>query len=264
MDLDLLPYVPARLQWPRAASTSPPCLGVVHDMEAPEGPLTAENCARFFAGSSATGSAHVAVDENSGVRCVRDDHMAAGARGFPYRGRTINDWALHLEHAGYARQSRAEWLDRSSLATLEEGAGVFARWCDLYTLPPYHLTDDQLAAGMHGIVGHGDISRVLHVSSGHTDPGTGFPWDLYLPMIRERMETEVWTPEEKARLLAGADASVEFNERWNKDARTKLEEVWTNLMDRDHPDPGFRKGNVGAMVQKLLYPPSDTPTPPTP
>jgi hypothetical protein len=28
-------------------------------------------------------------------------------------------------------------------------------------------------------------------------------------------------------------------------------------MDRDDPDPGFRKGTVGAMVQKLLYPPED-------
>jgi len=247
-------YLPARLQWPRSASCTPPSLGVVHDMEAPEGPLTAENCARFFAGPNARGSAHVCVDENSAVRSVHDDHISAGARGFPYRGRTVNDWALQVEHAGYARQSRAEWLDPSSFATMEIGATVFAEWSDLYIIPPFHLTDDEIRAGRHGLVGHGDVSRALNVGSGHTDPGAGFPWDVYLEMVRDLKEDEVWTPEEKARLLAGADASVAMNDRWNKDARTKLEEIWTNLMDRDDPDPGFRNGTVGAMVQRLLYP----------
>lgn len=250
-----LPYVPARLQWPRSASCWPPSLGVVHDMEAPEGPLTAENCAKFFQNPNSTGSAHVCVDENSAVRCVNDDHMAAGARGFPYRGRTVNDWALQVEHAGYARQSRAEWLDTSSTRTMDQGARVFADWCDDYLIPPFRLTDTQIRNGMHGLVGHGDVSRALGVVSGHTDPGPGFPWDVYLEMVRSHMASEPWTPEEKARLLAGADAAVAMNKRWDDQSRTKLEEVWTNLMDRDDPDPGFRNGTVGAMVQKLLYPP---------
>jgi len=230
-------------------------------MEAPEGPLTAENCARFFAGLTATGSTQVVVDENSAVRCVLDTEKAAGAKGAPYRNRSVNDWAVQVEHAGYARQSRAEWLDSSSTATMEQGARVFAWWSDEYTIPPFRLSDQEIRNGMHGLCGHGDVSRALGVLHGHTDPGTGFPWDVYLEMVRSFKEDEVWTPEEKARLLAGADASVAMNDRWNKDARTKLEEVWTNLMDRDHPEPGFRKGNVGAMVQQLLYPP-ETPSPP--
>jgi hypothetical protein len=228
-------------------------------MEAPEGPRTAENCARYFAGPLAAGSTQVVVDEDSAVRCVLDTEKAAGAKGAPYRSRTVNDWALQVEHAGYARQSRAEWLDASSTATMEQGARVFADWCDLYVIPPYRLTDDELRAGMHGLVGHADVSRALRVPHGHTDPGTGFPWDVYLEMVRSFMASEPWTPDEKRRLLAGADASVEMNKRWNADARTKLEEVWTNLLDRDDPDPGFRKGTVGAMVQRILYP-----TPPAP
>jgi len=248
------PYVPARLAWPRPAACWPPSLGVVHDMEAPEGPLTAENCARYFQSSAAQGSTHLCCDEDSTVRCVRDTEKSAGAKGYPYRGRSVNDWALQIEHAGYARQSRAEWLDRSSRRTMEQGARAFARWSDLYVIPPFRLTDAEIRSGMHGLCGHGDITRALKVGGGHTDPGFGFPWDVYLEMIRTFKEDEVWTPEEKARLLAGADASVRMDQRWNADARTKLEEVWTNLMDRDDPDPGFRKGTVGAMVQRILYP----------
>jgi hypothetical protein len=246
---DLL-YRPARLQWPRSASCWPPSLGVVHDMEAPEGPLTAENCALFFAKPTATGSAHICADENSRVRCVQDDHMAAGARGFPYRGRTVNDWALHVEHAGYARQSRAEWLDRSSFATMEQGAISFGEWCDAYTIPPYHLTDEQIVAGMHGLVGHADVSRALNVGGGHTDPGSGFPWDIYLDMVRSNMASEAWTPEEKARLLAGADAAVAMEKRWDTSARTKVDNIWTQTVDATVDNPSTLGGRVAALWKK--------------
>lgn len=224
-------------------------------MEAPEGPLTAENCARFFAGPNATGSTQVVCDENSSVRCVLDREKCAGAKGAPYRGKTVNDWALQVEHAGYARQSRAEWLDASSTRTMEQGARVFAAWSDLYVIPPYRLTDDELRAGMHGLVGHGDVSRALRVLHGHTDPGTGFPWDVYLEMVRTFKEDEVWTPDEKARLLAGADAAVEMNKRWDKTGREKVDDLWTQLMDRDHDAPG-KAGTVGAMVQGTRFPPA--------
>lgn len=249
-----LAYIPARLAWPRPSVCWPPCLGVVHDMEAPEGPLTAEHCARYFEGPKATGSAHVCVDENSAVRCVLDTEKAAGARGAPYRSRTINDWALQVEHAGYARQSRAEWLDASSTRTMEQGARVFAGWCDLYTIPPYRLTDDELRAGMHGIVGHGDVSRALRVPQGHTDPGSGFPWDVYLEMVRSFMAGEIWTPDEKRRLLAGADAAVAIDARWDQSARDKVDVIYAETHDEDHPEVtpiGTLGGRVKAIVAKL-------------
>lgn len=40
-----------------------------------------------------------------------------------------------------------------------------------------------------------------------------------------------FTPEEKARLLAGADASVALLARWDASARTKLDNVWTQTVD---------------------------------
>lgn len=247
-------YVPARLQMPRSASCWPPSLGVVHDMEAPEGPLTAENVARYFQTDAARGSVHLCADENSRVRCVYDTRVAAGARGYPYRGRAVNEWSLHVEHAGYARQSRAEWLDASSMATMEQGSVCFAEWCDRFWLPPYHLTDDQIRAGMHGIVGHGDISRALGVYGGHWDPGPGFPWDVYLDMVRSHMTTEPWTPAEKARLLAGADAAVAMEKRWDQSARQKVDDIWTQTIDATETNPVTLGGRVAAIWRKVTSP----------
>ena len=249
--VDTLPLVPARLAWPRPTGCWPPSLGIVHDMEAPEGPLTAENCARYFAGPLAGGSTHVVVDENSALRCVLDRMKSAGAKGAPYRSRSVNDWGLQVEHAGYARQSRAEWLDRSSTLTMEQGARVFGAWCDEYTIPPYRLTDDEIRAGMHGLVGHGDVSRALRVEHGHTDPGSGFPWDVYLEMVRSFMAGEIWTPDEKARLLAGADASVALEKRWDTSAREKLDSIFIEVIDEDHPEQ-TKSGTLGARVKAIL------------
>lgn len=246
-ELGPVDYIPARLQWPRSASCWPPTLGVIHDMEAPEGPLTAENCAHFFQKPNSTGSAHLCADTNSVVRCVQDDHMAAGAKGFPYRGRTINDWALHIELCGYARQSRAEWLDASSVATLRRAAPQVARWCMTYDLPAFRLTDTQIRNGARGLCGHGDVSRALGVSGGHTDPGAFFPWDVFLPMILSWMEDEVWTDAERAKLLQGADASIAMEKRWDQTAREKLDDLWTQVMDQDHPQPG-KAGTLGGRV----------------
>src|SRR5688572_13889549 len=80
-------------------------LVVLHDMEAPEKPATAENIASWFAGPNAPrASAHWCFDSNSAVRCVADKDVAWHAPGANHNG-------LGYEMAGYARQTGAEWLD---------------------------------------------------------------------------------------------------------------------------------------------------------
>jgi N-acetyl-anhydromuramyl-L-alanine amidase AmpD len=159
---------------------------VVHDMEAPEGPLTAENVAHYFATTDTQASAHICVDNNSAVRCVADYNTAWAAPG-------CNADGLQLEIAGYTRQTRAQWLDDYSTAALDQAAKVAAAWAANYDIPVRRLTHPQLQAGQKGFTGHIDVSDV-YKRSDHTDPGNDFPWDHFLAAVLTAMGTAAHPP----------------------------------------------------------------------
>lgn len=157
---------------------------VLHDMEAPEGPLTAENVAKWFAGQpdhprpgagEGPSSAHLAIDNNSIVQCVWDSDVAYAAPGANRNG-------IQIELAGYIRQTRAEWLDEYSRAVIENAARAVMQYCRKYMVPPKRLTDGELAIGKRGIIGHDQASRVFKKSD-HRDPGPNFPWDVFLDRL---------------------------------------------------------------------------------
>lgn len=151
---------------------------VIHDMETDERFDTAENVARWFAGpTSAEASAHYNIDADSIVQSVRDRDVAWHAPGANHNG-------IGLEHAGRARQTRAEWLDPYGRKMLRRSAKLTARLCKKYDIPIKHLNVTALRAGARGIVGHWDVSRAFGRSS-HYDPGPNFPWDVYLRLVRE-------------------------------------------------------------------------------
>jgi hypothetical protein len=150
----------------------------VHSMEYPEKPGSAEWCADFFAGANAPkASAHYAVDNDSVVQCVRDEDVAWHAPGANHNG-------IGIEHAGYARQTEAEWLDPFGLAMLSMSAELTAQLCVKYSIPVVRLTPAELKAGGRGIVGHKDCTDAFSGGKGHWDPGPGFPWDWYLARVR--------------------------------------------------------------------------------
>jgi hypothetical protein len=164
-------------KWYGPGRTVPIRVIVIHDMEAPEGPLTAENVAHYFATMPASNkaSAHVCVDNNSAVRCVADGDRAWHAPG-------ANSDGLGIELAGYARQSRAEWLDQYSKGVLDQAAKVVAGWCAKHKIPARKLTVAELVAGKRGLVGHRDVSAAYHQTN-HSDPGPDFPWDYFLGRV---------------------------------------------------------------------------------
>lgn len=158
---------------------------VIHDMEAKETLTTAEDIAMYFHtlneklpnGSPKKASAHTCWDVNSAVRCVLDKDVAYAAPG-------ANNDGLQYELAGFGRQTRDEWLDdygKSMIALVCEGV---AQDCLRYGIPPAHLTNAQLAdPTSKGIIGHFQASQVWHKSD-HTDPGPGFPWDIFLTGVQ--------------------------------------------------------------------------------
>jgi N-acetyl-anhydromuramyl-L-alanine amidase AmpD len=147
---------------------------VIHDMEFSERTDTAEVIAKDFANRKEDNkaSAHLCIDSNSIVQCVLDNDVAYAAPG-------CNSDGLHIELAGYGKQTREQWLDPFGIAMLALGADAAAQYCLKYDIPPLKLTDEQLFAGQKGIVGHDQVSRV-YKKSDHTDPGPNFPWDYFI------------------------------------------------------------------------------------
>lgn len=150
---------------------------VIHSMEAPESSNTAENVANYFKAGTVKASAHYCVDNNSVVQCVLDKDVAYAAPG-------ANSTGLHIELAGYARQSRAEWLDAYSQPMLRLAAKLTADKLREFGIPIQSIAAAGLLAGLPGITRHVDVSNAFHLST-HTDPGVGFPMDVFLQFVRE-------------------------------------------------------------------------------
>lgn len=152
---------------------------VIHDMEFYERGDSAEVIANDFATrpASSKASAHLCVDNNSIVQCVKDKDVAYAAPG-------ANSTGIQIELAGYGSQTAEQWRDVYSIAVLSYAADAVSNYCVKYGIPPVHLTNAQLKAGMKGIVGHYQVSAV-YKKSDHTDPGKDFPWSLFISMVAQ-------------------------------------------------------------------------------
>lgn len=172
-------------------------LVVIHDMEAKEDITTAENVAKWFAGKDAPrASAHWNHDPDSSVRSVLDKDVAWGAPGANHNG-------LQHELAGYARQTREEWLDDPSMKIMQRAAAKVREECLAYDIPVEFVNADRLLAGARGITTHLEVTRAWHRST-HWDPGYNFPMeDVFIPMVLDhKIKDPVVAPQSH---VAGTD-----------------------------------------------------------
>lgn len=170
---------------------------VLHTMEIAEKGDTAEACAAYFAATDRLASAHFCVDANSAVQCVSLGDVAFGAPG-------ANREGVHIEHAGFARQTAEEWDDDYSRAMLVRSAALVEQILSLIgarfpvltgRVPSVYVDAEDLLAGRPGVTTHyqctlaGQIATQRHLTSssfygrgagGHVDPGPSFPMDGYL------------------------------------------------------------------------------------
>lgn len=152
---------------------------VIHTMESPEGVDTAESVASWFAGSTAPqASAHYCVDSNSIVQCVREEDVAWAAPG-------ANSDGIHVEHAGRANQTAAQWADAYSRKELDVSAGLVADITRRHGIPARWLSVADLKAGRRGITSHANVSLAFRKSN-HTDPGPGFPSGAYVALVAKK------------------------------------------------------------------------------
>ena len=148
---------------------------VIHSMEAPEKGETAENVARYFATTDVQASAHFCVDNNSVVQCVQVEDTA-------WHCKNGNANGIGIEHAGYAKQTEAEWLDEYGQSMLELSAKLAAELCKRFNVEPVRaefLSGVSPTVVKPGFTGHRDVP--LHGS--HSDPGTSWPWSYYLGRV---------------------------------------------------------------------------------
>lgn len=164
---------------------------VIHYTAGSERATSAEDGAAYDQRRTDGTSSHYYVDQNSIVQCVRTTDRANTAR---HRG---NRLGIQYELCGTA-QTRAQWLDAASSATLRLAARQVARDCKRYGIPVRRLSVAETRRAWtefpnspKGIVGHVDCTNAYPEDDGdHTDPGTGFPWDLFLDLVRAEMEED--------------------------------------------------------------------------
>jgi len=168
---------------------------VLHVMQAPEKPSTAEAVANWAAGKSGEPprvSWHWAYDNDSSVLCVPEEHVA-------WHASKANRFGIGYEHAGYCDQTRAEWLDDYSAAMLWLSAQAAAK----ITGPRWNLPLDNVvdAAGLkrayaefidrglpvpnelRGITTHHAVT--IGLGGTHTDPDPNWPMDVYLDWVKK-------------------------------------------------------------------------------
>lgn len=178
VNFDQIPFVQAK--WYTPAERRRVRLIVLHTMEAPDKPDTAEAVARYFTQLPPTrkASAHYCVDANSIVQCVQTKDVAYGAP-------SANRDGIHIEMAGYARQRAADWASEYNQQMLD----LVAQLCARVLLPKYKIPTVYLAApmlkapgGHSGFTTHVEVSKAF--GGTHWDPGPDFPMLEFMRRVR--------------------------------------------------------------------------------
>lgn len=166
-------YAPPRAAEVARALAAPPRWLVLHDTSN-LATATAEAhyaATRTDAQSNWT-SAHFYVDTSGPLGSTPLDVQAWAA----YSEANAHGW--HVEMCGY----NAGTTGAVPAVTVDLTARLFAQLADLGGIPIRHCGPSQVAASMHGIVGHWDITQGLHVGS-HDDPGPAFDWNAFIDKV---------------------------------------------------------------------------------
>lgn len=209
---------------------------VVHYTAGSERASSAEDGAAYDARRTDGTSTHYFVDQNSIVQCVETWNRANAAL---YTGNRIG---IQYELCGTV-QTRAQWLDSASNATITNAARQIARDCAKYNIPIRWLTPSAVRAGLRGICGHADITLAFPSDGGdHMDPGADFPRDVLLSRVAQFMSpsTETKTETEQPSIKEEPDVLVTFiyatvanATRWGLGVVSGGEKFWFEANSQD-------------------------------
>lgn len=131
----------------------------------------AENLAAWMDGQPV--SYHKIVDDDSVVNYVPDVRMSWALR-------SGNSRSLNVCFIGRAAWTRGEWLQHDRM--LRMGGDIVRNWSIIHGIPARKLTPEQVNRDQRGVIGHWDWTIGKRDGS-HTDPGPGFPWDLFMRYV---------------------------------------------------------------------------------
>lgn len=150
---------------------------VIHHTAGTERNTSAEDGAAYDQRRLDGTSTHYFVDPDSVVQCVYTWDRANACYRYG------NRLGIQYELCG-TLQTRAQWLDAASDAILTNAARQAARDCAKYNLPARKIGPVEMKAGARGICGHADVTLAYQLGD-HTDPGPGFPWDVFLARVQQ-------------------------------------------------------------------------------
>lgn len=177
----------------------------LHYTAGSEGPLSAETGAQYDKTRPDGTSTHYFTDSlGPALQEVPDGYRAHTAR---FHG---NEIGIHIEICG-TRQTRSQWLDGTSLATLKTTAWLVSVLIQRHGLAFRRLSVAQTRAAYYappgqrptGINDHYACTYAFPEDGGtHEDVGAEFPWDVFLGLVGQNLTQEVDMP--KFFLLAQA------------------------------------------------------------
>lgn len=192
---------------------------VIHYTAGSERATSAEDGAAYDARRTDGTSCHYFHDQNSTVQCVLTYNRAnsAFAKG--------NRLGIQHELCG-TQQTREQWLDPASDATLWRTARQVARDCRKYGIPARKLSPAEVRAAWYdstkpkGICGHADVTLAYPEDGGdHMDPGTAFPWDVLLERVSGYLtHGDNWTGADMAEGYGYPDPGMPQAQAWRMDA----------------------------------------------
>lgn len=157
-------------------------LVVIHTAE---GATTTGALGRYFARKDVGASSHVGIDDHGVEQYVPYDRAAWTLRS----GNPISD---NAELCAFARWSREEWLRHRPM--LEKAAAWTRERCQARGIPMVKLSPAQVRAGQAGVIGHHDWTVGMKDGT-HTDPGSSFPWDLFMELVQKGVISLSWDAE---------------------------------------------------------------------
>lgn len=140
---------------------------VIHTTESPPGSMDA--VVAYFRREGVRASAHYVVGDEPTDLGWTEVTRVVPERLSAWTQLSANRYCVSYELVGYARRRRGDWLGPYR-AQLETAAALCAQDAVQYGLPIRH--------GFPGQLGHRDLTRYGFPQT-HTDPGDGFPWDVF-------------------------------------------------------------------------------------